>query len=77
MQLTIILKIKKFNNNPKKKIKIMETQNLKFTAEEEKEIEKRFQNADVISKLTDFLKRDDIYMYLSAEDEYMLSLIHI
>jgi len=57
----------------------MKTLNLDFTAEEEKEIEKRFQNADVISKLTNFLKRDDIYMYLSAEDEFMLMnvLVHL
>ena len=33
----------------------MKTLNLDFTAEEEKEIEKRFKNADVISKLTNFL----------------------
>ena len=64
--------------NPKKN-KVMKTLNLDFTAEEEKEIEKRFQNADVISKLTNFLKRDDIYMYLSAEDEFMLMnvLMHL
>ena len=57
----------------------MKTLNLEFTAEEEKEIEKRFQNADVISKLINFLKRDDIYMYLSSEDEYMLMnvLVHL
>ncbi len=57
----------------------MKTLNLEFTAEEEKEIEKRFQNADVISKLTSFLKRDDVYMYLSAEDKYMLMnvLVHL
>lgn len=57
----------------------MKTLNLDFTAEEEKEIEKRFQNADVISKLINFLKRDDIYMYLSVEDEYMLMnvLVHL
>ena len=57
----------------------MKTQGLKFTEEEEKEIEKRFQDADVISKLTNFLKRDDIYMYLSAEDEFILMnvLVHL
>ena len=57
----------------------MKTLNLEFTAEEEIEIEKRFQNADVISKLINFLKRDDVYMYLSAEDKYMLMnvLVHL
>ena len=57
----------------------MKTKKLDFTAEEEKEIEKRFKNADVISKLINFLKTDDIYMYLSAEDEYMLMnvLVHL
>ena len=57
----------------------MKTLNLEFTAEEEREIEKRFKNADVIGKLINFLKRDDIYMYLSAEDEYMLMnvLVHL
>ena len=57
----------------------MKTLNLEFTAEEEKEIERRFKNADVISKLTNFLKRDDVYMYLSAEDKYMLMnvLVHL
>jgi len=57
----------------------MKTLNLDFTAEEEKEIEKKFQNADVISKLTNFLLRDDIYMYLSVEDECMLMnvLVHL
>ena len=57
----------------------MKTLNLEFTADEEKEIEKRFQNADVISKLINFLKRDDVYMYLSAEDKYMLMnvLVHL
>ena len=57
----------------------MKTLNLNFTAEEEKEIEQRFKNADVIRKLVNFLERDDIYMYLSAEDEYMLMnvLVHL
>ena len=55
----------------------MKTLNLDFTAE--KEIEKRFKNADVIRKLVNFLERDDIYMYLSSEDEYMLMnvLVHL
>ena len=57
----------------------MKTVNLDFTEEEAREIEKRFQKADVIRKLVNFLERDDIYMYLSAEDEYMLMnvLVHL
>ena len=54
------------------KLKTMKTQNFKFTAEEEKAIEKRFKDANVIDKLTNFLSIDNVYMYLSAEDEYML-----